>query len=161
MDPKVLAAQVTALKADLAEAARARFVTKLIATDVEYAAVRNHLQAKLDATQDALALAEKASALRPGGSPEELAEWWDAASLVKKRAAMREAFRAVYIDPVGKGKGNGGCKFDTSRVHPDWHPFSGTTRRIATNPKPFEEPTPEEIEAQLQANREVEDAGAA
>lgn len=105
---------------------RARFVDGAIGED-EWKPARDALVRRLEATREALTAMETdlGSELNPG-SREDLEAWWTDATIEQQRAAVRDAFVAVIINPTERR----GCKFDTSRIELRWRTFSGAGRRI-------------------------------
>jgi hypothetical protein len=117
-DPKVLAVEIENDERKLRALSLQRFVDEAIGDD-EYRPARDAINERMEATRAALAAIENTTSLRPG-SRSELDEWWADATLTERRAAIRDAFSAVVIQPVGAGKGKGGCRFDPERVRLEW-----------------------------------------
>jgi DNA invertase Pin-like site-specific DNA recombinase len=120
-DPSVLADAIEVDEERLERLNRACFVDGDM-TREEWKPQRDAIVERLDATRAALVVLEAGSVLRPG-TPEELVAWWVDASVVERRAALRDAFVTVAINPASKQ----GCKFDTGRVQMEWKVLADLT----------------------------------
>jgi len=115
-----LGSAVEEAQAKLTRLAQDHYV-KGVLDEGTFLAVHDELTKELEDLRRALGAVEIEAAMREGAPPagdrEAIEQWWAAASLEDRRAALRRAIDRIIIAPA---KHRGGNVFDEDRVHIAW-----------------------------------------